>query len=316
MAHDPNDLRDPWLVAVWPGMGSIALLAGSYLLQELNVRRVAELGARDYFEIQNVDVKNGLASIGRLPRSVFFEWRNPRGEHDLLLFAGEAQPTSGGYEMCQKIIDYAMERGVKRFFTFAAMATQLTPGTTPRVFAVATDTTTLQQVQDVNVEVLEDGQITGLNGLLLAAGAERGLHGTCLLGELPYFAVGVPNPRAAKAVLERFTELANIQLDFTDLEQQAQAMDENLEQLVEQMNQSAGEADEEQEAEEGETAEEPPAKPQPPAVDPRTQRRIEALFERARQDRSKAFELKRELDRLGVFKQYEDRFLDLFRNAQ
>jgi uncharacterized protein len=29
---------------------------------------------------------------------------------------------------------------------------------------------------------------------------------------------------------------------------------------------------------------------------------------------AKAFELKQELDRLGVFKEYEDRFLDLFRD--
>ena len=41
--------------------------------------------------------------------------------------------------------------------------------------------------------------------------------------------------------------------------------------------------------------------------------RIEQLFERAAADRSRAYELKNELDRLGVFKDYEDRFLDLFR---
>ena len=41
--------------------------------------------------------------------------------------------------------------------------------------------------------------------------------------------------------------------------------------------------------------------------------RIEQLFEQSVQDRSRAFELKSELDRLGVFKDYEDRFLDLFR---
>jgi hypothetical protein len=43
------------------------------------------------------------------------------------------------------------------------------------------------------------------------------------------------------------------------------------------------------------------------------QQRIERLFEQAGKDRSKAFELKQELDRLGVFKDYEDRFLDLFK---
>ncbi|HUG92656.1 MAG TPA: hypothetical protein VML55_17580 [Planctomycetaceae bacterium] len=44
--------------------------------------------------------------------------------------------------------------------------------------------------------------------------------------------------------------------------------------------------------------------------------RIESLFESAAQDRARAFELKQELDRLKVFKEYEDRFLDLFRPAE
>jgi hypothetical protein len=43
--------------------------------------------------------------------------------------------------------------------------------------------------------------------------------------------------------------------------------------------------------------------------------RIEDLFQQAARDRSKAFELKQELDRLGVFKDYEDRFLDLFKKS-
>jgi hypothetical protein len=42
--------------------------------------------------------------------------------------------------------------------------------------------------------------------------------------------------------------------------------------------------------------------------------RIERLFEQATQDRSKTYELKSELDRLDVFKEYEDRFLDLFKS--
>ena len=43
--------------------------------------------------------------------------------------------------------------------------------------------------------------------------------------------------------------------------------------------------------------------------------RIETLFAQAKSDRTKAFELKHVLDRLGVFKEYEDRFLDLFKKA-
>ena len=55
--------------------------------------------------------------------------------------------------------------------------------------------------------------------------------------------------------------------------------------------------------------------PAEPTLDPETRQRIEALFDQVARDRGKAVRLKRELDRLGVFDQYEDRFLDLFRKG-
>ncbi|GMU20477.1 MAG: hypothetical protein AMXMBFR13_05740 [Phycisphaerae bacterium] len=324
---DVNELRDPWLVAAWPGMGSIALLAGGYLAQQLGAQPVAELNARDFFEIQNVDVADGIATPGRLPRSIFFEWRDPRGQRDLLIFVGEAQPTSNGYGLCQKLIEYAERRGVRRLFTFAAMATQLQLGTQPRVYAGATDNRALREAVGVHgVEAMESGQISGLNGVLLAAGGERNIRGTCLLGELPYFAVGVPNPRGAKAVLEAFSQMAGIDIEFDELDRQARSVEKQLKQLLRQMHQAAGEAVEaaglegasEFETDEDEDGDEPTEgeqEPQHPPLDPRIQNRIEGMFDHAERDRSKAFELKQELDRLGVFEQYEDRFLDLFRKA-
>ena len=48
---------------------------------------------------------------------------------------------------------------------------------------------------------------------------------------------------------------------------------------------------------------------------PEDEERIEKLFEIARDDRSRAYELKQELDRLDVFADYENRFLDLFKRS-
>lgn len=311
-----KELRDPWLVAVWPGMGSVALLAGSHLLQQLGAQQVSELDAEEYFEIQDVEVTGGLIAAGRLPRNMFFQWKDPQGRHDLLIFVGEAQPTSGGHRLCQQVLEYALKRGVKRIFTFAAMATQLQPGGTPRVFAVATDQPSLNMVQSLGAEVLEDGQISGLNGVMLAVGLERGLPGVCMLGELPFFAVGMPNPRAAQAVLERFADLTGISMDYSELEQQAKVVDQHLERMLEQMSQGGQLSDvEEEEGNGGAAPAEPSGAPEKQSLDSKARRRIEHLFARARHDKSKAFELKQELDRLGIFKQYEDRFLDLFRNA-
>ena len=44
--------------------------------------------------------------------------------------------------------------------------------------------------------------------------------------------------------------------------------------------------------------------------------KIEKLFSEATQDKAKASYLKKELDRWDLYKLYEDRFLDLFKNNQ
>jgi hypothetical protein len=71
-------------------------------------------------------------------------------------------------------------------------------------------------------------------------------------------------------------------------------------------------------ASEAETTEEArkESAPAAPALDVDTRKRIEQMFKAAQKDRAKAFRLKQELDRLNVFKEYEDRFLDLFKKAE
>lgn len=191
------------------------------------------------------------------------------------------------------------------------MATQMHPEHDSRVFAAATDEENLDQLRPLGLTLLEDGQIGGLNGVLLGVAAEAGLHGVCLLGEMPHIFAQLPFPKASQAVLEVFSRMADVEIDFTELSEQAAAVEEHLGQLLAQVEQQMGrqEAEEEQESFGVEPREEE-------GLSTEDQRTIAGLFEQAQHDRSKAYELKRELDRLGVFKEYEDRFLNLFRKAE
>jgi predicted ATP-grasp superfamily ATP-dependent carboligase len=207
-------------------------------------------------------------------------------------------------------VQYARELGVERIFTFAAMATQMHPQHRSRVFGVATDKESLEELKRLELQVLQNGQIGGLNGVLLGAAAERGLRGACLLGEMPHIFNQLPFPKASRAILEVFTTMAGIELDFAELAEQVRLMDEQLGQLLAQVEKTYG-----QEAASEEEQFNPEAAKEPRLTNAEDQR-IEELFERAEQDRTKAFELKQELDRLGVFKEFEDRFLDLFKKAE
>src|SRR5688572_16005067 len=119
MPEEPK-LNRPWLVAVWPGMGQVALSGGYYLMAKLGMHAFAEFSPRELFDIEQVDVKGGLIKNSRLPRSRLFVWKDPQQKRDLVVFIGEAQPPLGRYVFCRRLIELAKELGVERIFTFAA----------------------------------------------------------------------------------------------------------------------------------------------------------------------------------------------------
>jgi proteasome assembly chaperone (PAC2) family protein len=301
-----HDLEQPWLVTAWPGMGGVAQIAASYLVQKLRAAAIGEVDAAPWFDVEAVRVAGGLIQPGRLPRSVFYAWKNPGSGPDLLLFLGDKQPQTRGYRFCQELVGKAVSLGVSRVVTFAALGTPILPQAKPRVLAVATSRELLAQLRKKSIHVLEDGEIGGLNGVFLAAAAEQKIDGVGLLGEFPYFARAVPNPKASAAVLRVFANLAKLTIDMQEIDANAEEVERNMVEHLERMQKSV----------ETSGASFPMPEPEKEEdLDPELAARIERLFEQARIDRDKAVDLKAELDRHGLFKQFEDRFLDLFKQA-
>lgn len=295
------------MVAVWPGMGGVAQIAGTYLARQLGPEVTAELDPQGFFDVESVSVKGGIVQSASLPRSVFYTWRNPGEGRDLILLLGERQP-SDGVRYSQALLEIVEKYRIERLLTFAAMATPIHPTAEPRVFAVATNADMLPEMLRDGVTLLDEGEITGLNGVFIAMAGARGIPSACLLGEFPFFAAGVPNPKASAAVLRVFSALSGIEIDLSEILADARKIERGLTQHLEGLQRAAQLAAPVIEAPEsfGDT-DQGPAK--------ETLERIEGLFAQARENRSKALELKAELDRQGLFKAYEDRFLDLFKQA-
>lgn len=325
------DLVSPWLVAVWPGMGGVAQIAAAHLVNQLGALPAGVLDPADFFDLRSVRVHNGLFVPAELPKSTFYAWKDPDSKRDLLVFVGDQQPGQQGFRFCERLLDRAKELGVQRVFAFAAMAAPIDPRSNPKVYGVATEAGLLNEAREQGAVILKDGEITGLNGILPGVAASRGMDGLCLLGEIPFYASGTPNPKAAAAVLRVFTGLAGLKVDFTELDRQGRAIEIQLVQLLERLQQASGsqanlgepeekpefeaayEGDDEEaggEAAEGDGESEPEVE-----LSADVRARIERLFAEAEHDRAKALDLKAELDRHGAFKQYEDRFLDLFKKA-
>lgn len=311
---ESESLRDPWLVAGWPGIGGVSIAAAAYLVDALDMQPVFEIPAAEFFEVRHIEVQGGVARVPRLPRSRVFQWKNP-DEHgrDLLVFAGESQPQSRGDELCRRIARFARSQGVSRVITFAALATQSEPSLDPRVHAAVTDPALLAEIRAAGLITLDEGQVGGLNGVLLAAALEHGIPAMSLLAEMPFFATAVPNLQSSRAVLRAFTELSGMSVDLAEMDSRAEAVFEALREMMDKLQRAH-----ESESEAPEGAEQPKAEqgPEVPELSDADRRRIEEMFAAAEENRARAADLKDELDRLGVFDEYENRFLDLFKRAE
>ncbi|MGI9515995.1 MAG: PAC2 family protein [Pirellulaceae bacterium] len=304
-----SDLERPIMVAAWPGMGHVALTAAYYLMAKLEMKMLVEYQATELFDVDHVAVNKGLVQPFRYPKSQFFGWKNPGDGPDMILFIGEAQPPLGRYNFCRKLIDYAQQMAVSKVVTFAAFATNIGLSDQGRVVAAAIDHETLGRLVEKEVHLLSGGNVSGMNGILLGVAAERHMSGGCLLGELPHMFAGVPYPKASLNVLQMFSKLTDLEIDLSELVLEADRIQQHLTEAVSQLKHL------EQRAGQHPESEEETFLPDPLDVgklSEEDQARLDLLFGEAELDRSKAYELKRLLDELGVFREYEDRFLDLF----
>jgi proteasome assembly chaperone (PAC2) family protein len=331
MTDDLQSLNDPWLVAMWPGLGNVALGAGAYLKEILEPESVP-LGfeTAGYFDLDKVAVEEGLIQPQRPPRNELLVWRNPGPGRDLILFRAEAQPDRGSSELARLLVARALSLGATQAVTFAAMLTPSAPTKAPDLLAIATDVERLEAARQAaggTINSLQGGHLTGLNGTLLAAAAEVGLPGVCLMGEVPAVAANVPYLKTSHALLGLFSSLAEIELDLDRLAVRAKKVQRSLKDLLTRLGKQPDGSDGPKETEEGKpdwlqsSSEEgsddqgDPEAAKATSVAPEILATIEALFLQAESDRAVAYTLKETLDAHDLFDAYEDRFLDLFKTG-
>lgn len=206
------------MLASWPGIGNVSLILARYLKEKLGAREIGEIDPVHFFEPVGVMVRENVVEEPRFPESKFYYWEKEDKSLGLVLFIGEEQPRSKGYEMVETVLDAAEHLGVKRLFSCAAAVTRIHYSEETKVWGVATRTELLEEFGRYKVILRGTMRIAGLNGLILGRARERGMDGLCLLGEVPGFATQMAHPKAALAVLGVFAEMLGIEIDIEELE--------------------------------------------------------------------------------------------------
>ncbi|MFA5149291.1 MAG: PAC2 family protein [Candidatus Omnitrophota bacterium] len=304
-------LRKAYLIVAWPGMGEVAFKAASFLVEQLKAQEFASINPEDFFYLAGSVVQNGLLSAPELPQGRFFYWKNKRGENDLIVFLSNAQPDLARAESySRRIIQVAKSFRVDTVVSFASMPQAIDHTQGSHVWFASTASELTSSLKKLNLNTLAEGQISGMNGLFLGVAKREGFKGFCLLGEIPLYTIQIENPKASAAVLKVLAGILKIHLDLSGLTAQAQVMEGEINKLLDYLklgSQAAGPIGEEDVEKIKKTLNQLTKLPLS------VKDRIEQLFTQVKSDISKAGQLKAELDKWNAYKEYEDRFLDLFK---
>ncbi|MCM8819271.1 MAG: PAC2 family protein [Candidatus Omnitrophica bacterium] len=310
-------LKNPIFIAAWPGMGEVAYRCALFLREVMEFKMFAKLESKDFFKPSAILVDKGIIDLPSLPAGIFY-YGKAKNSCDIILFLGEAQPP---LEYAEKlsiaIINFVKKYKTKFIFTFAAKPEAIDHKADSSVWIAATDDEVLKNFNRFSVKVLESGQISGLNGIILGVAKRKNLKGVCLLGEIPFYTAQIENPKACANILKILSQYLGLNLNLLPLIERARFIEDEIDKLISYLR---GEA------------ETPFSGPTPLSEEdiekikkdlatytklPQSAReKIEELFKEAQKDITKAAILKTELDKWNVYKEYEDKFLDLFKKKQ
>jgi len=225
-------LRRPYLICGLPGIGYVAKLSADYLKTQLNAELFEEVYSPSFPPYVLIR-KNGIVE---LLKNEFYFWKNESSsEHDLIIFSGNVQAGSpeGQFEIVEEILKLATNFGVSKIFSIAAYVRQQSIDA-PKVFGAVTHQDLIPYLKKFGVDPMEEGSISGTNGLLFGHAKLGDIQSICLLGETPFFSRQVVvDAKAAKAVLAVLTKMLKIKIDMEPLEKQAKLTEDFVNEVEE-----------------------------------------------------------------------------------
>jgi len=234
---NPN-LNEPYLVIGfegWPNAGEVSSYALQYLIDSLKAKRFASIQRENFYQISSlrpmVVIKEGRLIEMKSPANDFYYVKAPRFK-DLILFHG-IEPHLRWDRFTQLVLDLAEKFNVAQIFTIGGTYDYI-PHTYPSMVSALFNHEDLREkVIRVGLGLTEYSGPISIHTFILEAAKKKGLRAISLWGHVPQY-LQTKNIKAACSVLKKLMNLAQMELDLSELEKAGEYFDQQVNHLVEE----------------------------------------------------------------------------------
>jgi predicted ATP-grasp superfamily ATP-dependent carboligase len=229
------ELTRPVLVAAfrgWNDGAQAASLAAGYLARLWDADKFAEVDPEGFFDFQatrpHVSLVEGITRQIDWPETAFYHAHPRRLSRDVVLLLG-IEPNVRWRTFTELVVGYAHALGVELVVTLGALLADV-PHTRPS--PVTGSASNPELVQELGLSTSRYEGPTGIVGVLHDSCNRAGIPSASLWAAVPHYVSLTPSPRAAAALCERLGGLLGIEIETSELNQAAQAYEEQVSQAV------------------------------------------------------------------------------------
>jgi proteasome assembly chaperone (PAC2) family protein len=229
------ELDRPVMIAAfrgWNDGGQGASLAGAYLARAWAATQFASIDPENFYDFQAtrpmVSLVDGESRQVEWPENTFLHAPMPGSGRDAIILLG-VEPNLRWRTFSELITGVARDFGAELVLTLGSLLADV-PHTRPSpVTGSATDPELIDQL---GLQASRYEGPTGMVGVLHDACSRAGLKSASLWAAVPHYVSLTPSPRAAKALVDRLSDLLDADIDTAELDEAADSYAQQVSEAV------------------------------------------------------------------------------------
>lgn len=227
------ELRRPYVIAAFTGWNDAADAASGavkHLVESMNATPLAEIDPEAFTDFATIRPHVRIADGGN--RQIVWPtvslWTVATDERDLILVLGP-EPALSWKMFCQQVIGVAQAYKASTIFSLGALLADVAHRRETQVLGTALDQSAIDRYDLARSQY--EGP-TGIVGVLSEACHRAGMSSVSLWAAVPAYAGQVASPKASLALVQRVSDMLDIELPTVPLTELVEHYEDQIDQLI------------------------------------------------------------------------------------
>lgn len=227
--HNDVDFKKSIVIVGFPGMGLVGKTVAMHLIDSLDAKLFASIYGTS-FPAQLIVNSGGVADINRV--SIY---TSRVGDLGIFIVTGDSQPITDSEQhmLSYYILNKLRKYGLSEIIAAAAFVSDVVV-TNRRVFVVGNSENVTRKYIERGAVALNEGVISGLNGIVVGWAKVFGIDGICVLGETwrSIVELNYIDYTAAKLIIDLLNGVWGLGVDSRDLEIRGRGVEKEIELML------------------------------------------------------------------------------------